>query len=303
MSLRKYYIFFLLIFLVNKVLSIENLYDYLENEDIINLTDNFFQIIPISGTKQFYNSEESYFSVKKQANSDQNLKVTLTIQKLGGEKINSTLIEFNETILPKNSHINITTNNQISLEISNVKKDENNEYSKIENEDESITLNSRSFIYFIKDYEKSEIQLDVTFTDSAPELKFYYILQYIDSKNLYLPTADLFVIEKYKDKDIKKVNETEGKDISETIPIPDTMDKKSGKLALLFSFERAPSQNYEVIINNDVMNVFLLISIGVGLVFAIITFFLIRRKQNPSSNIETGKDEDNKAEKEEEDVA
>jgi len=118
-----------------------------------------------------------------------------------------------------------------------------------------------------------------------------------------LPTADLFVIEKYKDKDIKKVNETEGKDISETIPIPDTMDKKSGKLALLFSFERAPSQNYEVIINNDVMNVFLLISIGVGLVFAIITFFLIRRKQNPSSNIETGKDEDNKAEKEEEDVA
>ena len=292
MSLRKYYIFFLLIFLVNKVLSIENLYDNLENEDITNLTDNFYKIIPINGTQKFYNKEESYFCLKKQDNSN-NAKMNLTITtELEGEKSLEDK-EFHEFRLAKNAIITITTKSQITFEIWNVKIDENNEYFKIESEDESITLHRRSFIYFIsKDYEKSEIQLDVTLTESDPNLKhYYYKLQYINFDTLYFPSADLL---KGEQKPI------DGTDISETITIPSDMDKSSGKWALIFSFDKTPSQEYKVIINNDVMNVFLLISIGVGLVFAIITFFLIRRKQNPSSSIENGKDEENKAEKEEE---
>jgi flagellar basal body-associated protein FliL len=45
--------------------------------------------------------------------------------------------------------------------------------------------------------------------------------------------------------------------------------------------------SYSFAINSEIINVFLIVSIVIALIFAIITFFLIRRKQSSeSTNIE-----------------
>ena len=44
-------------------------------------------------------------------------------------------------------------------------------------------------------------------------------------------------------------------------------------------------ENYSVIINKDIMNNFLIGSIILALIFAVITFFLIRRKQNITKHV------------------
>ena len=78
------------------------------------------------------------------------------------------------------------------------------------------------------------------------------------------------------------------------------MSKPENKnyFAFIFSIDKEDKLvgNYYFTINSEIINLFLIISIVVALVFAVITFFLIRRKQTSqeSSNLEG---EDSKEEK------
>ena len=70
-----------------------------------------------------------------------------------------------------------------------------------------------------------------------------------------------------------------------TIRYDDKNPKKYS--AFICSIETDEEINeYTVIINKDIMNKFLIGSIIIALIFAIITFFLIRRKQNITKSIE-----------------
>ena len=55
-------------------------------------------------------------------------------------------------------------------------------------------------------------------------------------------------------------------------------------LAFIFSVDIDKRQYFSYSINSEIINIFLIVSIVIALVFAVITFFLIRRKQSADSN-------------------
>ena len=90
---------------------------------------------------------------------------------------------------------------------------------------------------------------------------------------------------------VRFMNHTE---IEETIPNPYYENAISREnqfkphFAFIFSIDSEKKiDNYSFAINSEIINVFLIVSIVIALIFAIITFFLIRRKQSSeSTNIE-----------------
>ena len=90
---------------------------------------------------------------------------------------------------------------------------------------------------------------------------------------------------------VRFMNHTE---IEETIPNPYYENAISREnqfkphFAFIFSIDSEKKiGNYSFAINSEIINVFLIVSIVIALIFAIITFFLIRRKQSSeSTNIE-----------------
>ena len=61
-------------------------------------------------------------------------------------------------------------------------------------------------------------------------------------------------------------------------------------------------EEFSFTINSEIINVFLIVSIVIALVFAVITFFLIRRKQTSEMlNVEGGENFYKKEEKEKDD--
>ena len=70
-------------------------------------------------------------------------------------------------------------------------------------------------------------------------------------------------------------------------------------LAFIFSVDVNTKQTFSYSINSEIINIFLIVSIVIALVFAVITFFLIRRKQSADSNTIEGAEGLLKGDKEE----
>ena len=152
-------------------------------------------------------------------------------------------------------------------------------YSEIQAKDDTSQQNIKNcnnFIRFIADDEKN-IRCSIKFNEEI-EKEEDYAYGFIDlptNKIKFMPQAFLL---KYSNifnyQNITLKNFSKEYTITEDIP-----DYSYTKKAFICSFKT--QGNYTVIINEDVkMTYFLVGSIVLALIFAFITFFLIRRKQN-----------------------
>jgi hypothetical protein len=142
------------------------------------------------------------------------------------------------------------------------------------------TVNKNNFVFFLNET-KNEYELKINFNGTTPKSCFYQIVRLADKNpNYILPASN------YKDAknncDFEKL----------TFNYKGVSDTNSNKKEIAFIFSIKDEKNFSYIVTitkiDEAMNIFLFVSIGLAGVFAVITFFLIRRKQS----IDT-KNEDN----------
>ena len=159
--------------------------------------------------------------------------------------------------------------------------------------DQEEEVNNNSFIIFLddeQDYEKFDMKFK--FNEDAIKEKiatFGFIClptnetKYIAQANNYLKNGD----EKDTNLTSLKINETQFESkVTNKFRKKDKDSRKKNKpfLAFIFSVEfEFKLQKYSYSINSEIINIFLIVSIVIALVFAVITFFLIRRKQSSES--------------------
>ena len=163
-------------------------------------------------------------------------------------------------------------------------------YSKILAKDDTSQQsinNSNNIIRFLEKGEKY-IRCIIKFKEEIKEEKeediAYGLIDLPTDKIKFMPQAFLFKESNiFNYQNITLLNNFQGKELTiKDIPIPENYtnnNDKSTNLAFICSFKT--QSEYTVTINEDEkMTYFLIGSIVLALIFAIITFFLIRRKQN-----------------------
>lgn len=182
--------------------------------------------------------------------------------------------------------INLTSDNDIDIEITNIIQKDLIQYQIISFPQNKVNNN---FVLFLNDT-NNEYNLSIKFKEDIPKKCFSKLLRLpINDPNFILPAS------KYENanQNCSDYYNFKISDIKEE-------DKNKKYPAFIFSIEDNNNPyNYDVFINitntktdtkeDEAMNIFLYISIGLAGVFAVITFFLIRRKQS----IDT-KNDDNK---------
>ena len=206
--------------------------------------------------------------------------------------------------------IELTVQEDADIEVTCVAKSDYTEYEKIDyNIDQEIPVKKNNFVIFLtdsdEDYEKFDMKFN--FKDDIKEKTVHYGF-------ICLPTDSLEYIalgKQYSDLKDTKFDES-AKEITVDNPYYEKdKDKLKKHFAFIFSIDTETEKigEYSFTINSEIINAFLIVSIVIALVFAVITFFLIRRKQSSeSTTIEGGgenfyqnKAKDEKEEKEEKD--
>lgn len=176
--------------------------------------------------------------------------------------------------------ITIEVNEPGSLQIYKVS---NNEYFNITKEDDfsPVKIDNTKFIRYM-DYKENEINFKVNFKDNCNEEISYGIISLPTYDIGYLPKVQSFILNNEKIK-TEPLNDDNIFESNMANPFYD--NNSCGYIAFILSTNH--TNIVTVTINEDkVMTYFLYGSIGLALVFAIITFFLIRRKQNISNEAE-----------------
>jgi hypothetical protein len=190
--------------------------------------------------------------------------------------------------------INIALSSTSSTEtIVQIFKVINNEYRNItEKNKEKININSKNFIKFL-DKKETRIKVEINFKTEIDDEIAYGIISLPTNKTQFLPTSFSFnkTYEEIKKESHSKIKEIE---IQEEVK---KMNDYYGMQHFAFIFSIKNNKEYEIRINYDIMDIFLICSIILALIFAVITFFLIRIKQP------TQKTNDFYEEKKEEDEA
>ena len=226
-------------------------------------------------------------------------------------KNNSDLVTFKlHTDNSLENKISLITSEKISIEITYVVKSDITEYEKIDyNIDQEIPVKKNNFVIFLtdsdEDYEKFDMKFN--FKDDIKEKTVHYGF-------ICLPTDSLEYIalgKQYSDLKDTKFDESAKEITVENQYYEKDKDKLKKHFAFIFSIDTETEKigEYSFTINSEIINAFLIVSIVIALVFAVITFFLIRRKQSSeSTTIEGGgenfyqnKAKDEKEEKEEKD--
>ena len=206
--------------------------------------------------------------------------------------------------------IKLTVQEDADIEVTCVAKSDYTEYEKIDyNIDQEIPVKKNNFVIFLtdsdEDYEKFDMKFN--FKDDIKEKTVHYGF-------ICLPTDSLEYIalgKQYSGLKDTKFDES-AKEITVDNPYYEKeKDKLKKHFAFIFSIDTETEKigEYSFTINSEIINAFLIVSIVIALVFAVITFFLIRRKQSSeSTTIEGGgenfyqnKAKDEKEEKEEKD--
>jgi hypothetical protein len=159
--------------------------------------------------------------------------------------------------------------------------------------DTEIPVEKNNFVIFLDKNEEYK-QLDMKFKFNNDSI----LNKYITYGFILLPSdiPEFIAQGKYytsfnPNLTVRFMNHTE---FEETIPNPYYENAISREnqfkphFAFIFSIDSEKNiDNYSFAINSEIINVFLIVSIVIALIFAIITFFLIRRKQSSeSTNIE-----------------
>ena len=264
-------------------------------DSVFNMTDNYINNIQLNSSNNF--------SIKLNLNIEEKDYIYLSL--ISYEKLNFTII----TNIINNNFINGITINSISKEISNPKIEsgeqpfisissvdnqtnmiqiihiKNNSHSQYYNfdkgDDETVKINKNYYnlVKFLKNDEK-KINVEIKFKDNLKNNIYYGIVRLLSKDKNYIPIVNSFkkvgLIDNYDLSEVKKKEK-----IIKIKDIEENSDTNIHKAFILSIDSRATINNdYSVIINEDIMNKFLLGSIIVALIFAVITFFLIRRKQN-----------------------
>ena len=298
--MKNFKIFLLLILLIQVLSLSENKeYSIKENDIIpINMTKEQKEIIHLLPTTNgtFY---LTIVALKKD--------VKITIDNVGvfstlnspEEKVNifnySLPLKFNDD----KNFIRLSVNDNCKVEISGVLKKDVTDYLMFDYKiDSKIEVERNNFVIFLDDSNPTEIE------------KFEMKFKFKDIKNqngtfgfLYLPlkSNESLVLGKHYNKDdignkLEKLKFTDNEFqlIVNNSYYKGKMSKPENKnyFAFIFSIDKEDKLvgNYYFTINSEIINLFLIISIVVALVFAVITFFLIRRKQATEGTSITGEE-------------
>ena len=208
---------------------------------------------------------------------DAQIKVNSSMEKILDEnkKEFSDFLQINYSIseaIVDDINLKLTPNKDVQIEITNIIQDKFMEYQEISYAQNNVTKNN--FVLFLNDT-KNKYIVSIKFNENSKPTSCYYNL-------LRLPTNDFNYIlpaSKYN----KKNNQCK-EDYEFRIGDIKGEDKNKKHSAFIFSIEENKLYNYSVTINitqvDEAMTIFLYISIGLAGVFAVITFFLIRRKQS-----------------------
>ena len=179
-------------------------------------------------------------------------------------------------------YIIISSENDNKIQIVHIKNTSDSLYYKVkEDDDETIKIKKKyyNFVKFIGD--DKTIKVDIKFKDNLKNNISYGIVRLLSKNEKYIPRVETFkekgLIDKYDNEKMKKEKTITIKKINHE---KDDEDNGIYTAFILSINSSATFKDYSIIINEDIMNNFLLGSIIVALIFAVITFFLIRRKQN-----------------------
>ena len=273
----KIYKYYLVIILFNLFLSL-SINDSIEISENILTNINLNESSPKNFTFNIDTSKGNYISLFS----------------LSGVKFNMAIYEFNLTEIDTTSFqkeinstngsfitINLSSKENNTIEIIIVKNETKYKYFEIKNEDQNYKINNYyNFVKFLDDDKRIKVEIkDLT----VKGLCHCGIVQLATNNISFIPPVTNF---KYE------LNYENNYTISDkfdfeigTIKYDDENPKENS--ALICSIETDKEiKEYTVIINKDIMNKFLISSIIIALIFAIITFFLIRRKQNITKSIE-----------------
>ena len=235
--------------------------------------------------------------ILKLYNGNEYKKVFISIIPLNGKSINVTSTEttiLNETDLNNflliaynssdysdkgiNIYMSSTSDEVAQVEVTNnLLKDLPIYQTIFVNEN---TVNKNNFVFFL-DETNNEYELKINFNGTTPKSCFYQVVSLpVKDSNYILPASN------YKN----AKNNCNFEKL--TFKYKDANDTNSNKkeVAFIFSINYENNFNYTVTITkiDKAMNIFLFVSIALAGVFAVITFFLIRRKQSSDT-----KNEDN----------
>ena len=196
-------------------------------------------------------------------------------------------------------NISFNVTNDTSVEITYTTLRGDNEsltdpyyYKKIEyNIDTQIDVTHNNFVIFLENENVSEkFDMKFKFNESCHINKWPVYFGF-----LFLPNDDNHYIalgKKYKNANIGNIVEYNFTKNEDEIIVNNSYYKKQSKdgiktkFAFIFSIDKPDEMfgNFSFSINSEIINIFLIVSIVIALVFAVITFFLIRRKQSSESS-------------------
>ncbi len=223
------------------------------------------------------------------------------------ENVVTKAIKLTEQINQVDRYIEFSVSEKCEVEVSSVLKNGNREYQNIEYKiDTEISVQKNNFVIFLKDEDVEKFEMKFNFKEDIKNKEATYGF-------LFLPTEspEYIVLGKH-------YRSYKGDNSLETIKFDEAAKQLTAKndyyekgketnkehLAFIFSidYDEKTIQEFSFTINSEIINVFLIVSIVIALVFAVITFFLIRRKQTTEgTNVEGGENLYKKNEKEEKD--
>lgn len=272
----------------------------LGESSVIYLTDNEMRVLNLSKDDNLeihFNKKEGQHFIRLFSQNGTNIKIQSLNSKLADiiniEKqyidINISSSEFNES----NGFINMIVNqDNTHVEISSVVLQnttggiyayQNKTYS-IDTEEK---VESNNFVIFLdneQDYEKFDMKFKFNENSEAKNtIATFGFICLPNTNPEYIPLAKYMKeIGNLTEHNITNV-EFEEKIVNK-FPKKDIREPYKPVLAFIFSVDVKTKQTFSYSINSEIINIFLIVSIVIALVFAVITFFLIRRKQSADSN-------------------
>ena len=234
------------------------------------------------------------------------------------ENIVTKHIKLTEELGDNERYIEFNVSKNCEIEISGVLKNQYNEYKSIKYEiDSEIKVDKNNFVIFLGDEKVEKFDMKFNFKENIKNKKATYGFLYLPTKNTEYIVLGKHYREYYEKNNAEnKLDSYEFKETAKQFKKINPFYEKEKPpnkehLAFIFSIdsENQMIDNYSFTINSEIINVFLIVSIVIALVFAVITFFLIRRKQTTEgTNIEGEgnyykKDKEEKEEKDEKEEA
>ena len=258
---------------------------------LANLEDNYIGDIVLNSSEPFTinldlkEKELIYLSLISYDKSNFTIIDTnIKFQTNASNTTNSYLREIDISMIKNGDkpYISISSEKDNTIQIIHIKNTTDSLYCKVkEDDDETIKIKKKyyNFVKFIGD--DKTIKVDIKFKDNLKNNISYGIVRLLSKNEKYIPRVETFkekgLIDKYDNEKMKKEKTITIKKINHE---KDDEDNGIYTAFILSINSSATFKDYSIIINEDIMNNFLLGSIIVALIFAVITFFLIRRKQN-----------------------